>query len=224
MRLTSGRPSRTLDITSVILGGEYLASGLWCPVIPEQLNQLCKVCLSREYVLDSALVEVKPVSRELETILTQPPFEVREKTHGRFLGSFSNLEAGHQLGFRCPTLDEHPLIAQLRGIVFANATGLLADKAPYFVALQVVRTNVANGIEYQQELFAAVCIRERMVPLCSPVMREIPRMLIPSSIMESAFAATSGAGVAGSEGFRGVGIGKGGIAGTKAPALILRLP
>ena len=40
---------------------------------------------------------------------------------------------------------------------------------------------------------AAVFIRPRTVPLCSPVMREIARTLIPSSIRASAFAAVSGA-------------------------------
>src|SRR5712692_7781055 len=153
----SGRPSRTLDITSVILGGEYLTSGVSnCLVIPKQFHELREVGLSREHILNPTLVEMEAVGSELKAILAQSPFQVGQKSHCCFLGALTDLKARHQLCLRIER-DEHPLIPDFGRVVFADSPRLFPDEAPNLIALQVVRAQIADVFE---RMFGAHRCRE----------------------------------------------------------------
>src|SRR5260370_3122813 len=88
---------------------------------------------------------MEPIGSELKAIYTQPSLQIRQKPQRGFFGALADLNARYQLGFSIQS-DNRPLIAEFHRIVLADASCFLSDEAPNLVALQVVRTQVANAI------------------------------------------------------------------------------
>ena len=116
-------------------------------VISVELHKLREVHRSAEHVLDSPLVEVKPVSSHLESPRRKAlPQAGKERQRG-FSGALADLKARDEFGFRVKR-DENPLVAKFGGIAAANVPRLLAHVAPEFIALHVIRLDSTHlGIE-----------------------------------------------------------------------------
>src|SRR5581483_9562437 len=148
-----GTPVAYLNYCLYHWRGRILSSRVVLPVIAIQLYHLSKVSLSRENVLNSLAVKVKPVCSDLEAVFWRDAIsQTCKELVGGFTIALSNSVGGNQFRFSIKR-NEYPSIPNFRRILSVYVTLLLLAVCPNFVGLNPLALEILHRAF--EQLYAA---------------------------------------------------------------------